>query len=271
MGAAGACALRCRLRVLARRLGARMNALVRLDDVTLGYGRRPAVHHIEGSVNAGDLLAIAGPNGAGKTTLLKGLAGIIKPLEGQIARGDLKRGDIAYLPQLAELDREFPIDVWGFVALGIYARIGPFAAATRTHREAIGDAIASVSLGGFENRPVASLSGGQLQRALFARTLVQEARLVLLDEPLNAVDARTAQRLIEIIRGWRTQGRAVVAVLHDHDLIRAHFPDTLVLAREQIAWGPTPASLSTDNLLRARVMVEAWKNDAKACERERAA
>lgn len=244
-----------------------MSALVRLEDATLGYGRRPAVHHLDGEIRAGDLIAVAGPNGAGKTTLLKGLARMLAPLEGRIAHSGLKRGDIAYLPQLAELDRSFPIDVWGLVALGAYARAGAFAALKRDTRNRIAAAIAAVGLEGFEQRPIASLSGGQMQRAVFARVMVQEAKLILLDEPLNAIDARTAERLIERVRSWRSEGRAIVTVLHDYDVIRAHFPSTLLLAREPIAWGPTQSALAPHNLLNARRMGEAWNADADICRR----
>jgi zinc/manganese transport system ATP-binding protein len=249
----------------------RVTTLVELVDVTLGYGRRPAVHHVDGHIHSGDLVAVAGPNGGGKTTLLKGLARLMRPLDGRLVHRGLKRGDIAYLPQLAELDRSFPIDVWGLVALGAYARTGLFAALGREARARIAEAIAAVGLEGFERRPIASLSGGQLQRALFARTMVQDAKLILLDEPLNAVDARTVERLIERVQSWRAEGRAVVAVLHDDDLIRSHFPATLLLAREPIAWGPTDRVLRPENLLSARRMSETWKEHAAPCRREHAA
>lgn len=239
-----------------------MTRLVALSDAAFGYGRKVAAHHIDGEVCAGDLIAVAGPNGAGKTTLLKGLAGLLKPLEGRIDRVGLRRGDIAYLPQLAEIDRSFPIDVWGVAAIGLYARIGPFASVHARERGRVADALAAVGLAGFERQPIASLSGGQLQRALFARVIAQDARLILLDEPLNAVDARTAERLLALVQSWRKEGRAIVAVLHDHDLIRAHFPTTLLLAREPIAWGPTERALSPENLLRARGVSEAWKEGA---------
>jgi zinc/manganese transport system ATP-binding protein len=241
--------------------------LLRLDDVTIGYGRRPAVHHLNGALFGGDLIAVAGPNGAGKTTLIKALAGALKPLEGRVRRNGISRRDIAYLPQLAELDRSFPIDVRGLVGLGLYAEIGVLGGLNARQHDRVDAAIAAVGLETLAHRTISSLSGGQLQRAMFARVIVQGAQLVLLDEPLNAVDAKTAETLLSVVRSWSGEGRCVVVVLHDFDRIRAHFPTTLLLAREPVAWGETAATLTPENLLRARAMAEGWAADAETCER----
>ncbi len=244
-----------------------MNALAKLEDVTIGYGRRPAVHHLSGAIAAGDLIAVAGPNGAGKTTLVKALAGALRPLEGRIEHAALQRRDIAYLPQLAEIDRSFPVDVRSLVAMGLYGARGAFGRIDQADIARVETAIRSVGLEGLARRAIGTLSGGQLQRALFARVIVQDAKLILLDEPLNAVDARTAETLLHLAEAWAVEGRAVVAVLHDHDLIRERFPTTLLIAREPIAWGPTSEALSTENLLRARRMAEGWNEMATPCER----
>ena len=248
-----------------------MSALASFRDTTLGYGRRPAVHHLHGEIRRGELLAVVGPNGAGKSTLLKGLAGLLKPLEGRIELSGLKQGDIAYLPQLSDTDRSFPIDVWGLVAFGAYARCGVFAALSRKAKGRIREAIEAVGLTGFERRPIATLSGGQAQRALFARTMVQDAKLILLDEPLNAIDAATSAQLMVHLRSWSDEGRAVIAVLHDFDIVAAHFPSTLLLAREPIEWGATGSVLRPHNVARARQMVEAWREDARVCRQGEAA
>jgi zinc/manganese transport system ATP-binding protein len=131
-------------------------------------------------------------------------------------------------------------------------------------------ALGAVGLGGFGRRPVGSLSAGQFQRLLFARLLLQDAPILLLDEPFTAVDARTAADLLAIIRRWHGEGRTILAVLHDLDLVRAEFPDALLMAREAIAWGPTPEALSAANRLRARMMAEAWDESAGACARDAA-
>jgi len=93
-------------------------------DLTLGYDRHPAVHHITGTVARGELLAIVGPNGAGKSTLLKGIIGELKPLSGSLDRDGIKKSEIAYLPQQIDIDRSFPISVFDCVAMGLWREIG---------------------------------------------------------------------------------------------------------------------------------------------------
>jgi zinc/manganese transport system ATP-binding protein len=237
---------------------------IRFDDVTLGYGRRPAVHHLTGEIAAGSLTAIVGPNGAGKSTLLKGIVGTLKPLAGRI-RVSQTRAGVAYLPQAAELDRSFPLAVYDLVAMGLWARSGMFGGIGRADRTRIEEAVAAVGLTGFERRPVSTLSGGQMQRALFARLLLQDAAVILLDEPFTAIDAKTTADLLEVVRRWHGEARTVVAVLHDMDLVRRVFPDTLVIAREPIAWGATAAVLRPENLLDARRMMEAHDPHAAVC------
>ena len=234
-------------------------------DLTLGYDRHPAVHHLDGDVADGALLAVCGPNGAGKSTLLKGIAGVLKPLSGSIRRSDLPAREVAYLPQAAEVDRSFPIDVYDLVAMGLWRRTGLFGGISRKDRSRIEDAIAAVGLSGFEARPIGTLSGGQMQRTLFARLLLQDARLILLDEPFTALDFGTVADLVALVERWNGEGRTVLAVLHDMELVRAHFPQTLLLARSPVAWGKTPDVLTPANLSRARHMCEAWDDAAHAC------
>lgn len=238
---------------------------IRFDDVTLGYGRHPAVHHLSGAVSRGSLTAVVGPNGAGKSTLLKGITGTLRPLGGRIALGAGRRGDIAYLPQAAELDRSFPLSVYDLVALGLWAGAGCFGAIGRRERPRIEEALAAVGLAGFERRALATLSGGQMQRALFARLLVQDAALILLDEPFTAIDAGTTADLLDLVRRWHREARTVITVLHDLDVVRKVFPETLLIAREPIAWGRTGEVLAPENLLKARRMVEAYDPHAHAC------
>jgi zinc/manganese transport system ATP-binding protein len=243
-----------------------VNAQVRFSDLTLGYDRHPAVHHLNGAVEQGALLAVVGPNGAGKSTLFKGIVGAIKPLAGRIELGGLAARDIAYLPQAAEIDRSFPISVYDMVAMGLWKRAGLFGALGE--RDAIEHAIETVGLTGFEQRPIGTLSGGQMQRMLFARLLLQDARVIVLDEPFNAIDLKTVGDLLALVRHWHGEGRTVLAALHDIPMVEAHFPQTLLLAREPVAWGRTGEVLSAANLKRARQMCEAFDEEAPACEVE---
>jgi zinc/manganese transport system ATP-binding protein len=243
-----------------------MTAALQFKNLTLGYDRHPAVHHLSGTVESGALVAVVGPNGAGKSTLFKGIVGVLKPLSGQIELGGLQARDIAYLPQAAEIDRSFPISVYDMVAMGLWHRTGLFGGIARSARYDIEHAIAGVGLNGFEGRPIATLSGGQTQRMLFARLLLQNARVIVLDEPFNAIDAKTMADLLDVVRRWHQEKRTVIAALHDIQLVKANFPQTLLLARRSVAWGDTAEVLTPENLLTARRMCEAFHDDAAVCE-----
>ena len=244
-----------------------MTYAVALQGLTLGYDRHPAVQNLDSNIAEGSLTAVVGPNGAGKSTLLKGVVGTLPPLAGRVSLGALTRDDIAYLPQQSDIDRSFPLSVVDLVALGLWREIGAFGRLCGAGRQRVAEAISAVGLEGFEMRPIGSLSGGQMQRALFARLLLQDARLVLLDEPFTAIDARTMVDLLAVVQRWHGEGRTVVAVLHDIDTVRAHFPETLMLARELVAHGPTAQVLTAENQFRARQMCEACAGPPHTCGR----
>jgi zinc/manganese transport system ATP-binding protein len=241
-----------------------MTAALKFNDLTLGYDRHPAVHHLDGAVETGALVAVVGPNGAGKSTLFKGIVGALKPLAGRIER-TVDAQDIAYLPQAAEIDRSFPINVYDMVAMGLWRRTGLFGGIDRKARDRIEHALAAVGLTGFEGRAIATLSGGQMQRMLFARLLLQDARVIVLDEPFNAVDVKTSADLFDLVRRWHGEQRTVLTAMHDIDFVRANFPETLLLAREPVAWGRTATVLTAENLLLARRMCEAFDERAELC------
>lgn len=243
------------------------NAVIRFHDLTLGYDRHPALHHLSGEIRQGSLLAIIGPNGAGKSTLLKGVVGALKPLGGRVELLSVKPRDIAYLPQLADVDRSFPVNLYDFVAMGLWRQVGAFGTIGRRQVAQIETAISAVGLEGFERRPIGTLSGGQMQRTLFARLLLQDAPVILLDEPFNAIDARTSTDLLDLVHRWHGEGRTILTVLHDMDAVMRHFPETLLLAREAIAWGPTDEVCTPQNLLAARQMAEAFDARANECVR----
>ena len=245
-----------------------MSYALKFQDLSLGYDRHAAVHRLRTDIAAGSLTAIVGPNGAGKSTMLKGVIGALSPLEGRIAFNGLTRREMAYLPQQSDVDRSFPITVPDLVGMGLWREIGGFAGLRPPHRARVADAMAAVGLEGFARRPIGSLSGGQIQRVLFARLLLQDARLVLLDEPFTAVDAKTMSDLLGVVRRWHGEGRTVLAVLHDSDIVRAHFPHTLMLARELVAHGPTAQVLTAANQFRARQMCEACAGPPHSCGRD---
>jgi zinc/manganese transport system ATP-binding protein len=246
-----------------------MGACLQFRDLTLGYDGHPAVHHLNGSLAHGSLTAIVGPNGSGKSTLLKGIVGVIEPMSGEIEHHAGCR--MAYLPQQSEIDRAFPARVCDLVMLGLWPKRGMLGRITGQDRKLLGEALSAVGLDGFAERSIDTLSGGQLQRALFARVLLQDADLILLDEPFNAIDNRTLTDLIALIERWHGEQRTVLVAVHDLAMVRQHFPETLLLARHPIAWGRTAEALRPEHLLKARQFHEAWDDHAPWCETETAA
>jgi zinc/manganese transport system ATP-binding protein len=227
--------------------------LIQLEQVTLRRGGRDVVRDLSGSFAPGTLTAVAGPNGAGKSTLLLALCGLLPVASGRIARGGMDARSIALLPQEGRLDRSFPITCRDVVALGWTARLGLFRRIGREHYTIADDALAAVGLDGLGSRSIGALSAGQFQRVLFARTIVRDAPVILLDEPFSAVDATTEADLMAIVRQWHRQGRTVVAVLHDLELIRAEFPQTLLLGSGEHVWGATNEVMTATAIRQARL------------------
>lgn len=247
-------------------MGAGMSVLT-VRDLTVSYRGHPAVHHVSGTLTPGSFTAVVGPNGAGKSSLLGALAGVL-PYQGHIERPTPGQR-MAYLPQAAALDRAFPVQVQEVVASGLWWRTGWWGGLRTAEHQWVRDALARVGLSGFERRWLGELSVGQVQRVLFARVWVQDAGLILLDEPFNAVDARTTADLLSLLGVWREEGRTLLAVLHDLAQVRAHFEQCVLLARECIAWGPTAEVLCAENLTQARQMARSWDESAPLCERGR--
>lgn len=222
-----------------------------VEHLSAGYDSTLAIEDVSGCFGAGSLTAVAGPNGAGKSTLLNVLAGAMRPRSGslRIESG----GSIGFLPQVETIDRDYPVSVMEFAALGSWRSFGAFRTPPYALLNQVLAALCAVGLQDSAETRIRDLSVGQFRRVLFARLIVQNARLILLDEPLAAVDAKTSADLLALIRAWHEEGRTVIAVLHDLDQVREIFPSTLLLARRVVAWGSTSEVLDADNLARAGI------------------
>lgn len=196
-------------------------AALAATDLKVAYPDRQdlALRGLSLRVNQGGCIALVGPNGAGKSTFLKALAGVLPVRSGKLEVFGQAPGSqpawVAYLEQRAELDWRFPISVERLVLSGAYGRTGWFRRPVAAERDRAREALDQMGLYALRHRRVGELSGGQQQRTLFARTLVQNASLLLLDEPLNAVDAQTRQVVERCLQRLRAEGRTVVMATHD--------------------------------------------------------
>lgn len=213
-------------------------AMIALKELAFGYRHQLPLATLSGCFHQGSLTAIIGANGTGKSTLLKTLAGLLPPLSGTFSLGsDSQKNTISYLPQLSEFDRQFPINVRDLVLMGSLPHRGLLRSINANwHRKAI-DALDAVSMGDFADRHIGVLSGGQLQRVLFARLLLTQAPIILLDEPFTGIDSQTMQTLLQIIEQLHAEGSTILAVLHDLEVVGQHFPTILHLTPGGHRWG----------------------------------
>jgi zinc/manganese transport system ATP-binding protein len=222
-----------------------------IQAVQVRLGRHRALDDVSGRFEPGSLTAVVGPNGAGKSTLLNVIAGLVRPSSGRVICPARRQRRLAYLRQQTEFDRDFPLTVAELVAIGLWSRIGACRGVSQDGARQVADALGVVGLQELMHRRIGELSVGQIRRAFFARLLLQDASVILLDEPFAAIDAATTETLLALIAAWHREGRTVVAVMHDIDQARTHFPSALLLARRPIAWGAADAVLTQDALARA--------------------
>lgn len=234
--------------------------LLSFSKLTVAYKQRVVLQNIDGDVVRGRLIAIVGPNGSGKSTLLKSIVKLVRPLKGSVVYKGIDLKKIAYLPQTSDIDRTFPLTVKEAVSIGLTQKKGFFQSMGTVEERQIESALNEVGLEGRLNDALNALSGGQFQRVLFARLQTQDADLILLDEPFNAIDPHTIHDLLQVIGHWHEKGKTILIVTHDIDIVRDYFPETLVLSNRVIAWGPTYDVLTRDNLQKAQDFGRQWQD-----------
>ncbi|GIC78129.1 metal ABC transporter ATP-binding protein [Moritella sp. F3] len=225
--------------------------MIKINNLNVCYQHNIALSNISTTLDYGDLVAIVGPNGAGKSTLLKSIMQQITIKSGSIDLGDLSLNNIAYLPQSSQIDHSFPITVTEFVSAGAWQRTSFWRVFSRHEQRLLKQALAKVDLEGMAERQISQLSGGQFQRMLFARMLLQNADILLLDEPFGGIDAQTTELLMRVIQECQQQGKTIIAVIHDLALVQRYFPTTLLVATNLIAAGKTADVLTQQYLLQA--------------------
>ena len=225
------------------------------ENLTICYHQRPAVHHLSVQIPGSAFVGIVGPNGAGKSTLLHGILGWLPWTSGEVSLGGEPlsrcRRRLTYLPQRKQQDLDFPLTVETVVEMGRFQHLGLFKGFTAADHAAVDAAITEMGLEKLCQRPLAELSGGQQQRAFLARALATGADVLLLDEPLTGLDEPSARDLLTRLRAWATNGRLVVAVIHDIAAVRRYCTHALLINRDLIACAPVAEALSPEHLLRA--------------------
>jgi ABC-type Mn2+/Zn2+ transport system ATPase subunit len=227
--------------------------IISINRLTIRYGESVALDDLNLNIPCGSLVALLGPNGAGKSTLLRTLLGWHPlPKDARITIGDdhlqhqLPR--LAYIPQRNTIDWDFPLTVRQLVAQGRYHSLHFWQKTTPADDAIIQRALDELCIADLANHHIRTLSGGQQQRAFLARALAQGADIFLLDEPFTALDLRATEELTHILRSWGTQGRTVLAALHDLPLAREHFTHALLLNTRLVAFGPVRTTLTPANI-----------------------
>ncbi|WP_299139038.1 metal ABC transporter ATP-binding protein [uncultured Tateyamaria sp.] len=231
---------------------ARRASPLAVRGLTVSYGQTPAIFSVDVTVRTGAMTAIVGPNGAGKSTFLKAALNVVKPLAGTVTvLGQplaQMRDRIAYVPQRASVDWDFPTRVIDVVMMGMYRKLGLLGRVRATHRAQAMACLDRVGMADFATRQIGQLSGGQQQRVFLARALAQKADIYLLDEPFAGVDAATEKAIIAVLKSLRDTGRTVVAVHHDLATVPDYFDDVVLLNTQVIAAGPVAEVFTEDNL-----------------------
>ena len=225
---------------------------ITVNELTVDYDGVTAIKDVYFAVRAETLTAIVGPNGAGKSTLIKALLGLIPTRMGTISCFGTSpkqyRKDISYVPQRAQTDWEFPANVFDVVAMGLYGELGLLRRFSSAHKDRVHSALTDVDMADFATRQISHLSGGQQQRVFLARSIVQDAELILLDEPFGGIDAKSEAVIVDILRRQKQNGKSIVAVHHDLSTVKGYFDDVILLNKTVTAFGPINEVFTKSNV-----------------------
>ncbi|WP_261816919.1 metal ABC transporter ATP-binding protein [Vibrio gallicus] len=210
--------------------------MISVTNLVVGYQNNPIPYTISGDIKKGDLTAIIGPNGVGKTTLLKTLCSLIPSISGEIDWKNECQRDIAWLPQHSNIDRDFPINVFEVVSMGCWPRKSIMGRLSKKDIARVYFALEQTGITDLAKKSISLLSGGQFQRMLFARMLVQDASIMLMDEPFTGIDQETQKILLQLIVELHQQGKTIAAVLHDKDLVDHYFSNIIQFETNKVSF-----------------------------------
>ena len=229
--------------------------IIKVDDVTVAYQDTAVLWKVNISLPKGKLIAVVGPNGAGKSTMIKAIMGIIKPDSGTITVMGQRLDDIkerhkkiSYMPQRESLDETFPVNCLDVVLMGRYGHIGWFKRPSAKDRELAMAALRRFDMEEFADRQIGELSGGQKQRVLLARSYVQDAEIIFLDEPFGGIDLKTEEVILQLLKELRDEGKTIVVITHDLASLKQHFDYAWLLNIHSIAFGRPDEVLTRENI-----------------------
>lgn len=229
--------------------------MLTVKNLTVAYDDTPVFSDVAVNFNAGKITGIIGPNGAGKSTLIKAILNLIKVKQGQVDYDGKSiksvQKSIAYVEQRKDLDLTFPIDVFDLVLTGTYGKLGLFKNPGKTEKQASREALKQVFLSEFSKRQIGNLSGGQLQRVFVARAIVQQAEIIILDEPFVGIDLQSETAIMSILKQWRDAGKTIIVIHHDLNKVTKYFDDLVVLNHGIVDFGPTKEVYNPQNIERA--------------------
>lgn len=228
--------------------------ILRADNLTVTFGSTTVLDRMSFVVQHGDVIAVIGPNGAGKSTLFQVIAGLLEPSSGILhVYGSDPRGHICigYVPQRTQVDWQFPVNVRDVVMMGRAGRLGLLRFPGKKDHEIVQSALETVGMQQLADRRINQLSGGQQQRVFIARALVQEAELILLDEPLNGLDLQSQEGLFRLIENLALRNVTMMISLHDINLAKERFSKAMLLQQELVAFDHPDRVFTTENLSRA--------------------
>lgn len=220
-------------------------------ELTLGYRDISVIDNVTFEMAQGEVLCVVGHNGSGKSTLIKTLLEIIPPLVGTFDWPKGRPDRIAFLGQKTDFDSHFPIRVRDLAAMGCWSDLGLTGHIDSRRRQKIDDALWQTGIADIADMPLYKLSAGQLQRALFARTIVQDASLIMLDEPFTGIDQTTEAELLTLIKSWSDEGRSVILVLHDLSAVLKLCDSVLLLGKGKSQFGKAISVLTPENLVQS--------------------
>ena len=226
--------------------------IIEAHNLTVLYGRKPAIWNIDFKLPEGQVIGIMGPNGSGKSTLLKSIMGVVTPTTGYTKVYDQElnqvRHKVSYVPQRQEIDWDFPSSVWDIVSMGRFHVRGLFKRLTSEDNDIIQESLEKVNMLGFAKRQISQLSGGQQQRLFLARAIAQQGELFLMDEPFAGVDIATEEMIVDLLKEMKGQGKTLVIVHHDLHTAQSYFDHLVLMNTRLVACGKT-SDVFTDQIL----------------------